>query len=279
MRLLAALAGLTFVAPAHAQDAPPPESRGGPAPQAADDWTMTVGVAALVTPSWLGSNDITLSLVPDVRVNYRDDIFASIPEGLGWNAINSNGWKIGPVVKVRFGRDEDDGGSPFLIAGGSDDLEGMGDIDPSAELGGFVEKRFGNRDQWRIRTEVLQGFGGHDGIVAHASLDHRARLGRVIANFGPRITIVGEDFMDTYYGINDAQSGRTGLAPYDADGGILTYGLGGSAVLPLSRSSALTAFGTVENLGGEAAHSPLVEDRGQRFQFAVGLGYGYRFGL
>ncbi|WP_230292468.1 MipA/OmpV family protein [Croceicoccus sp. Ery5] len=272
------LSAVVATLPAHAQETVAPELRGRPADRP-DEWEVSLRGALILTPSWTGSDDMSLSLVPDIRVTYGDEIFASIPEGLGWNAIKGDGWKIGPLAKIRFGRDEDDGGSPFLIAGGSDDLQGMGDIDPSAELGGFVEKSFGPRSEWTARVEVLKGFGGHDGAVGYGSLDYRTRLGNTIVSFGPRINIVSGDFMDTYYGIDAQQSADTGLAPYRAEGGILSYGVGANAVQPLNRRSAITVFAVAEDLGSEARRSPLVEERGQRLQFALGVGYGYRFGL
>ncbi len=276
--IAALLAAAALAVPASAQDILAPEVRGRPA-EDTDEWVVTVRGAALLTPSWLGSDDISLSLVPDVRVQYGDELFASIPEGLGWNAIKGDGWKIGPLAKVRFGRSEENGGSPFQIFGRSDDLQGMGDIGASAEVGGFAEKRFGSQGQWEARAEVLKGFGGHDGVVANTSLDYRTRLGRASLRVGPRLNLASGGFMDTYFGIDAGQSARTGLAPYDADGGVLSYGMGASLVQPLSRRSAISAFGNVERLGGEPGRSPLIEERGQRLQLSVGVGYGYRFGL
>ncbi len=274
--LLSATAVLA--APALAQETLAPEVRGRPA-DAPDEWVVTLRGAMLLTPAWLGSNDATLSLVPDVRVQYGDEVFASIPEGIGWNAIKSDGWKIGPLAKIRFGRSEDSGGSPFRIAGGSNDLLGMGDIDKSAEIGGFVEKRFGANREWEARVEVLKGLGGHDGVMAYSSLDYRTRWGSANVRFGPRLNLASGSFMDTYYGIDEERSVNTGLARYKAGGGVLSYGLGANMVQPLNRRSAISVFGNVEYLGDEPADSPLVEERGQRLQLALGVGYGYRFSL
>ena len=156
---------------------------------------------------------MALSVFPDLRVNYGDTLFASVPDGIGWNAIRRDGWRAGPLVKIRFGRDERNGGSPFLIAGGSDALEGMGNIKAAGEAGGFVEKSFGPRRAWRARAEVRQGFGGHDGVVADLSAAYRTRIGRAIVSVGPRMTLASANFMRTYFGISAAQSARTGLAP------------------------------------------------------------------
>lgn len=240
---------------------------------------MTVGVAPVVGPAWQGSRDTVLSIYPDIRLNYGDRIFASVPDGVGWNAINEGGWKAGPIAKMRFGRDEDGSGSPFAVAGGSDALLGLGDVAATAELGGFAEKRFGARREWRGRLEVRRGFGGHEGVVAEPSLSYQLRSGRTIVNVGPRAMFASKSFTRTFFGIDAGQSLRSGLAPYRPKGGLLSYGLGGSVVRPLDRRSALTVFSSLERLGNVASDSPLVRELGRKTQFSLGVGYGYRFGL
>ncbi|MDR7102418.1 outer membrane scaffolding protein for murein synthesis (MipA/OmpV family) [Croceicoccus sp. BE223] len=170
-RIVAAFLPLAISANALAQPADPAtRTSGRPQSTAAEGWSVTVGVAPMAGPAWEGSDDMILSIFPDVRIAYGDTIFASIPDGVGWNAINDNGWKAGPIAKLRFGRDEDGGGSPFAVAGSSDALAGMGDVDPAEEVGGFVEKRFGAARQWSGRIETVRGSGGHEGIVADLSL-------------------------------------------------------------------------------------------------------------
>lgn len=280
MRILAVLLPLLLSAPAFAQSTErQTQPSGRPGGTASDEWAVTVGVAPIFGPAWEGSDDMILSIFPDVRINYGDEIFASVPDGVGWNAVNDNGWKAGPQAKLRFGRDEDGSGSPFAISGGSDALIGLGDVDATVELGGFVEKRLGANRQWSGRLEVLRGFGGHDGIVADASLSYQLRAGRAIVNVGPRATFATDDFTQTYFGIDADQALGSGLPPYRPDGGLVSYGIGGTLVRPLDQRSAITIFSSFELLGGVAADSPLVRERGGREQFSIGIGYGYRFGL
>lgn len=243
------------------------------------DWSITVGVAPVVSPAWLGSRDMTVSIFPDLRINYKDVIFASVPDGLGWNAINSDGLRAGPLAKIRFGRDEKSGGSPFVVSGGSDALVGLGDIGAAGEVGGFVEKRFGPAGAWRVRGEVRHGFGGHDGVVADASLSYRIRTGRTTINVGPRATFASRGFNQRYFGIDAEQSARSGLAEHKAKGGLLSYGVGGSLFHPLNQNSAITVFTGLDRLGGSVTASPLIRERGRETQFSVGVGYGWRFGL
>lgn len=279
MRSAVVILAVALGQPCYAQttDAEPVQPIERPTTGAADGWTLTLGFAPVLGPAWQGSRDMAFSIYPDLRIHYRDSIFASVPDGVGWNALNRDGWKAGPIAKIRFGRDEADGGSPFLIAGGSDALRGLGDIGATAEVGGFVEKRFGSERQWRVRGEIRRGFGGHEGVVADGSLTYQLRSGRAVLNVGPRATVASGAYMGTFFGIDAGQSQRSGLAPYEADGGILSYGIGGTLIRPLDRRSAVTLFTGVDRLGDEAGHSPLVRERGQRTQFSLGIGYGYRF--
>lgn len=270
--VLAAVCG----SPSFAQPVQPSPGVSG-RPSSDEGWSVTVGFAPVITNAWQGSEDYVLSIFPDLRVNYGDTLFASIPDGAGWNAVNANGWKAGPIAKLRFGRDEDGSGSPFAITGRSDALLGLGNVGATAEVGGFVEKRFGIRQQWRGRIEARRGFGGHEGTVADLSLSHQLRNGRTIFNIGPRATLASSDFTRTYFGIDAEQSLRSGLGTYKPKGGLISYGVGGSMVRPLDRRSAITAFTSLERLGEVAKNSPLVRERGSATQFTFGIGYGYRF--
>lgn len=278
MRFIIAVAVLTLAQPCNAQAREEQFRPASRRPVEADrqGWSVTVGVAPVLSPAWQGSRDMVLSVFPDLRVSYGDRFFASIPEGLGWNALNQDGWKAGPVAKLRFGRDEDRGGSVFRIAGGSDALVGLGNVDAAAEIGGFLEKRLGS---WRARMEVLRGFGGHEGVVAEGSVAYQMRSGRTIVNAGPRLTLASKDFVNTYFGVDAVQAQRSGLPIYTANGGLLSYGVGGSAIRPLGRRSALTLFTGLDRLGDAAGKSSLVRERGRRTQFTIGLGYGFRFNI
>jgi outer membrane scaffolding protein for murein synthesis (MipA/OmpV family) len=269
--LLAAVCG----SPSVAQPAQP---TGAPnRPTLDDGWSVTVGLAPIVSNAWQGSEDYVLSVFPDLRINYGDTLFASIPDGLGWNAVNTGDWKAGPIAKLLFGRDEDGSASPFAVISGNDALVGLGDVGATAEVGGFVEKVFGSRQQWRGRVETLRGFGGHEGTVGNFSLSYRVRSSGGIFNIGPRATLASSDFTRTYFGVDAGQSARSGLGVYKPSGGLVSYGVSGSMVRSLDRQSAITAFSSLERLGGVAKNSPLVRERGSATQFTFGVGYGFRF--
>ena len=285
---LALAATTTAATPALAQQGPAPgvpttiEGQRQAPPQQAD-LTLTIGFAPVLSPAWQGSTDYALSIFPDIRLNYKDDIFFSVPDGLGWNAVNRNNWKIGPLAKLRFGRNEDNGGSPFLIAGGSDALQGMGDVDLALEFGGFVQKGFVN-NQLRARAEVRQGTGGHEGVVADTNLSWNGmkRDRSLLYSAGVRATWASSDYTNAYFGVNALQSAATGLAPFRTGSGLVSAGVNASLTKPLGRfgrDGAVTLFTSYDRLGDVVADSTLIRERGEHNQFTLGLAYGYRFGL
>jgi len=265
-------------APAMAQQAPP--QMRPPAPKA---WTMGIGLAPVIAPVWQGSRDHGLSIFPDLRLNYRDAVFLSVPDGLGWNAVNRDGWKIGPLAKIRFGRQESTGGSPFLITGGSTALRGFGDVGIAGEFGGFAQKSL-MAGKLRLRAEVRQGTGGHDGVVADTSVgwNDRKRDGSLLWSAAIRATWADSDYSNVYFGVSQAQSLAAGLPAFRTGSGLISAGVTANLIKPLGRfgkNGAITLFTSYDRLGDVAADSTLIRLRGDRNQVAAGLAYGYRFGL
>lgn len=264
----------------------PTTTQGAQAPRPRD-WTIGVGFAPVFSPAWQGSRDQALSIFPDLRVNYRDAVFFSVPDGLGWNAIDKDGWRIGPLFKFRFGRNEDNGGSPFLISGGSDALIGMGDVGFAGEPGAFVQYGFAGKKA-RVRAELRQGFGGHEGLVADTSIGWSDRIGQPGASglwlysATLRATFAGADYTNRYFGVDAAQSAATGLALSRTGDGLVSTGINASLTRPFGKYGqygAVTLFGGYDRLADVVTDSSLISERGKRDQFSVGLSYGLRFSL
>jgi outer membrane scaffolding protein for murein synthesis (MipA/OmpV family) len=283
-KVVLVMMGSLLPAVAMAQPAPgiPQSAQALPRPRQ-PNWVLGVGVAPLYTPVWQGSRDMGLSIFPDLRLNYRDDVFLSVPDGLGWNMVNRDGWKLGPVVKLRFRRQERNGGSPFLLSGGSDALLGMGDVGAAGEAGGFAQKSLAG-GKVRLRAEVRQGFGGHDGLLADTTLGWSDGIGGPQSGWryglGVRAAFGGRDFTNTYFGVNAVQAAATGLAETTTGGGLVSAGVNGSLtklIGPMGRYGAITLFASHDQLGDVVARSSLIRERGQRGQTAIGLSYGARF--
>jgi outer membrane protein len=100
----------------------------------------------------------------------------------------------------------------------------------------------------------------------------------LIWSFGPRARIVDDTYTAAYFGVTSAQSPASGLPVYSAAGGLYSYGIGGTAILPLDRDNRWSAvlFASYERLTGDAASSPLVQLRGSEDQATLGLFVSYR---
>ncbi|MEM8833881.1 MAG: MipA/OmpV family protein [Pseudomonadota bacterium] len=247
------------------------------ATQPEEGWNFTVGTGALFAPSYFGDDEYQISIVPNIQIKYEDKFFASTQEGVGYNALKNENWRIGPILRYDFGRDED-GEGPFQITSGNNDLVGLGDVDGTVELGGFVEYKF---RPFSAKLEIRQGVGGHDGLIGQTGLSYSGR-GMIsdrpfFYSLGPEIVFAGENYHESYFNVNAAQAIASGLSAYDADGGLLSYNFGGTMIMPLTENISAVFLASYNRLGEESADSSLVDERGSPNQFTTGAFINYSF--
>jgi len=250
--------------------------RGRPAAQ--DGWEISVGAGAIYTPKYLGDDDYALNLVPSIRVSYEDKFSASVEEGIRYTVFETDNFRAGPLAKIAFGRDEDSSG-PFRISGGdTDDLLGLGDVDTSIELGGFADYDFGNLT---ATAQIGQAVSGHDGLVGQLGLRYKGRLQfngpPLIYSFGPELNFGDATYTNAYFGITQAQALASGLPEYEAGGGVTSYGISATAIMPLTDTMAITFISSYTRLTGDVADAPLVQERGSPDQAFLGAIVSYKF--
>ena len=247
-------------------------AQGGQTPEG---WQFTVGAGTLFSPTYEGDDDYVLSLLPNLKLEYQDKFFASVQDGFGYNLINTDTVRAGPIGRIRFSRDED-GGQPFAVTGEeTTDLIGLGTVDTTFEVGGFLAYSI---NRLELGAELRQGVNGHNGLVFDATARLSGRYQQngppVIWSLGPRLRIVDESYNSAYFSIDADQSLASGLAQFAAGGGVYSYGFGATAVLPIGkRGSGWSLVGIVgyDRLAGDAVDAPLVVERGSPNQATVGL--------
>jgi len=247
---------------------------------AEEGWGLIVGSGALLSPAYEGDDDTRLSLLPNIQVSYSDRFFASVQEGVGYRVIKDNAFEAGPILRVKFSRDAD-GDQPFAITGeDSSDLVGLGDVDTSIELGGFIAYEAG---PMTFGAELRQAVTGHEGLVADVSAKWSGRSflfgPPVIWSAGPRARLVDDAYNRAYFSVNAAQSAASGLPVFDAGGGLHSWGVGATAIMPLTNDNAWSAVlvAGYDRLEGDAAANPLVQLRGSPDQASIGVFLSYRF--
>lgn len=247
-------------------------------PVSSNGWTFTIGGGALLSPNYLGDDAYNLSVVPYIRVTKGERFTASVQEGLKYAAFKGENFRAGPRVSLEFGREED-GGSPFRIAGDrTNDLLGLGDVDPSLSLGGFAELDIGNLT---ASANLEQAVTGHKGLTGGIAVNYKGIIRRngppIIYTLGPRLDFADDKYQNAYFGVNVPQSTASGLAEFNAAGGVASYGASLAVIFPVTDNVATTFIGNYTRLLGDAASSPLVKERGSRDQGFIGLVTTYSF--
>src|SRR6266478_1063955 len=161
---------VTLPAPAFELPALPPVS---------GTWTVMVGVGGEYKPDFEGANRSMLSPVPifSIRRAGSAEQFRSPRDGASIALIDFGDLRAGPVGKFVASRK----------ANNFTELNGLGDIGATVELGGFLE--YFPVDWFRTRVETRQGFGGHHGVVADFSADAIVPIIQgVTFSAGPRFT-------------------------------------------------------------------------------------------
>jgi outer membrane protein len=101
----------------------------------------------------------------------------------------------------------------------------------------------------------------------------------VIWSVGPRAKLVDDSYNSAYFSVDAAQSVASGLPVFEAGGGLHSYGIGATAIIPLTTDNTWSAVVVAgyDRLEGDAADNPLVQLRGSEDQASIGVFVSYRF--
>jgi outer membrane scaffolding protein for murein synthesis (MipA/OmpV family) len=217
---------------------------------------LIVGIGAMASPVYEGSDDTEIAVLPFVALNDFYG-FNFRPVELSYNLIDTeatNGsWSLraGPAVALAAGRDQDDDG----------DLRGLGDVDTGVTTGGFVDARLG---PVMFGVEGAQEVAdGHGGALVGLSLGTRLPLNDKLV-FMPAVTgtWASEDYMDSFFGVTAAQAATSNYAAYEANAGFKDVGVEAALRYGLSNTWSFTWSVSYTRLIGDAADSPIVTGPG-----------------
>jgi outer membrane protein len=241
------------------------------APAAAQDgggYTITAGAGAQIYPKYPGADSYGINPLPifGFRRQGSPMPFQAPDDGFGFGLLGrDSAFNIGPAIRFQGKRDEDDVGAP------------VGDVGITVEAGGFVEVL--PTRNFRLRAEVRQGIGGHEGLVADLSADLVVRdEDSYIFSIGPRARWGDNDFHDAYFGVPVAIP-ASGLAAYDPHSGFYAVGAMAGLTYKLGRNWGMRGYAGYDRLIGDAADSPIVRAFGSRDQFSGGAGLFFEFNI
>jgi outer membrane protein len=244
---------------------------GAPQQPAKRDWNLSLGAGGMLVPDYEGSDDYEVNPIPVLIASYRDIVAVQGP-ALSLNAVAlvdenlGRSLKAGPVIGYRGGRDEDDNSA----------LTGLGDVDPYAELGGYISYQMGPIG---FSAKALQDVtGAHDGLRAEFETSYRMPLmANLMAGISVSASYADDDYMGAYFSITPAQSAKSGYAVYSAKSGFKDVGVGANLNYMLDENWGVFLRGGFKRLLGDAVDSPIVKQQGSANQANAAFGISYRF--
>ena len=141
----------------------------------------------------------------------------------------------------------------------------MGDIDFSGALRAGVTYDFGPADIGLTLQKAVTG--AHDGYELKASLgkSYFVREWKTLFRFGLNVTFSSEDYLQTYFGVNQAQSLNSGHPVYNLDSGVKEVGVSSMIVRSINPQWSLLFLANYGKFVGDVVDSPVVESSNRMF--------------
>lgn len=234
---------------------------------------FSIGAGAAILPDYEGSDDYTLLPALSVRAAgfAGDETFVNI-NGLRLrsNLLPDEHWRLGVIGGYLDDYDDVDD-SRVQDLRGVDKAVLFGLTAAYDFLAGWTNDLLVEVD---AQYDIWEGNGG---TVTPRFSYSRMFPGFILAEVSVSTTWASQDYMSERFGISGDDASRSGLDAYDADDGFKDVGLSLNVTVPLSESFSVTGFGAYSRLLGDAADSPIVDDRGDEGQLVGGVLLNYSF--
>jgi outer membrane scaffolding protein for murein synthesis (MipA/OmpV family) len=182
-------------------------------------------------------------------------------QGLTINAFDYEGLSVKGRVGYDFGRDSDD----------DKHLHGLGDIGAGAVLGLDLAYDW---DPVQFTVALDKTLGGANGFTAEFGAAYSVGFDDFQFSIGPSFTWADGNAMESYFGVSDRQSRRSGLSRFDADAGIKRVDLELTGLYMIDEHWLVRGEVTLGYLTGDAADSPVSQ---RNFQPSTMFLVGYKF--
>lgn len=188
------------------------------------------------------------------------------------NVLNSRRIEFGPVAHLTFGR-RGKIDSPAVAQ--------LGRINDAYEIGAFAATTLpvGKRGEVRFALEGVHDVAQvHNGWIGTASVGYAHRFGDRLRVSGTAVVSgASDDYARRYFTVTPQGSAASGLAAFNARGGIKDVGANIGAAYKVTDRWSIVGFAGYKRLLGDFAKSPVVSREGSANQFSGGLGVGFHF--
>jgi len=211
-----------------------------------DKTYIDLGISALSTPEYLGSDDDQVRILPFINAEYKGRLFLNPYQGAGVNLINDGKFRVSGSAYFAPSRKSED--TPFT--------------DPSFDIDGGALARASARYLWKYAAFDVTGSVPVFGDMEGAEVEFRATTLLPISDtirIGPSIFAGYQtsDWLNTLYGVNTEQALAAGLTELSYSDGFGTYGAAATAFVKLPADLSMIGILSYTKLDGSLKDSPL----------------------
>lgn len=229
-----------------------------------------IGLGLRVRPAYEGADSQRVDPIPYVRL-YGEHLFARTTQGMlegGWRTNPYDAWTFGVQAAYEEGRVTNE--SAFLK------VNRLEDIDAGASLGLHAEADWNIGEMplnmvVRYRQNVDTNQGAQADLRVTAGIFSRWRIQAALY---AQLTWADSKSTQRYFGITSQQSAVTGLPALTAGSGLRSAQWGVLGAINLSNHWLLPWGASMQRLQGDAADSPLTQER---TSWSANAGIAYRF--
>ncbi len=228
---------------------------------------ITVGMGMGLAPDYEGADDFEFVPIPQMRYNFSNGCYLSLlGPSLRANMIPDRKFGFGPMLRYRPERDSVD----------DEAVDQFKKVDSAIEAGVFGSVSI---NQFLLYAAYNQDTSGaHDGYLIDVAGGYRmgieSNVQLIIFGLG---TYAGEDYIETYFGVDAENARRSGLPEYAAEAGIKDVGGLVALQYKLDGNWAILGMMKFTRLLGDAADSPVVDQRGDANNFMDAIILNYSF--
>jgi outer membrane scaffolding protein for murein synthesis (MipA/OmpV family) len=232
------------------------------------EFRRIMGLASEAQPAYDGSRAYRIEGGPVINVYYRDIAFASTGEGIGYNILRGDHYRVGVALGYDLGRD---------MSQDYANLHGMGNIGVAPVGKVFASWVISRKLPLILRVDARQFMGGAQGAVGdiaiYTPLPGSSRTFVMFA--GPSLTLATRHYMQVLYGVTPEQSAASGHPVFEINhNGTVEAGVGFSATKFLTPRWLLNLDAAFSQFRGSPKRSPIVEETNQRV-LALSVDYNW----
>jgi outer membrane protein len=227
-----------------------------------------LGLGLGLAPDYEGSDDYGAVPLPLAGVRFDNHMYIIwAANRLQVNLIPSPTWRGGLTLQYIGKRDSD------VHSKKVGDLD---EVDASFMVGGFLGFE---TETWRGAIEAMADVAdGNDGSIVRLKAGYKIPISKVwTCSINAFTTWADDDYIESYFGIDEANSVKSGLDTFKADSGIKDVGVTVPVLYSPWQHWGVLGVVSYKRLLGDAEDSPVVKDEGDENQFLGGALLLYKF--